>query len=32
VLHCLGEEGRLELRPNRGAFVPEPGPDDVHRV
>jgi DNA-binding GntR family transcriptional regulator len=32
VLQRLGEEGRLELRPNRGAFVPEPGPDDVRRV
>jgi DNA-binding GntR family transcriptional regulator len=32
VLLRLGEEGRLELRPNRGAFVPEPTPDDVRRV
>jgi len=32
VLLRLGEEGRLELRPNRGAFVPSPTADDVRRV
>jgi DNA-binding GntR family transcriptional regulator len=32
VLLRLGQEGKLELRPNRGAFVPQPGADDVRRV
>jgi DNA-binding GntR family transcriptional regulator len=32
VLLRLGQEGKLELRPNRGAFVPQPTPDDVRRV
>lgn len=32
VLLRLGEEGKLELRPNRGAFVPTPTADDVRRV
>jgi DNA-binding GntR family transcriptional regulator len=32
VLARLGAEGKLELRPNRGAFVPRPSADDVRRV
>jgi DNA-binding GntR family transcriptional regulator len=32
VLLRLGQEGKLELRPNRGAFVPQPSADDVRRV
>ncbi len=32
VLARLGQEGKLELHPNRGAFVPQPTPDDVRRV
>lgn len=28
----LGAEGKLQLRPNRGAFVPDPSPDDVRTV
>ncbi|MFO0458193.1 MAG: GntR family transcriptional regulator, partial [Burkholderiales bacterium] len=32
VLLRLGTEGKLELRPNRGAFVPTPSAEDVRRV
>lgn len=32
VLARLGDEGKLELRPNRGAFVPQPSAEDVRRV
>ncbi len=32
VLLRLGQEGKLELRPNRGAYVPQPTADDVRRV
>lgn len=32
VLLRLGQEGKLELRPNRGAFVPQPTADDVRKV
>jgi DNA-binding GntR family transcriptional regulator len=32
VLLRLGAEGKLELRPNRGAFVPTPTAADVSRV
>lgn len=32
VLLRLGAEGKLELRPHRGAFVPTPTAEDVRRV
>jgi DNA-binding GntR family transcriptional regulator len=32
ALARLGQEGKLALRPNRGAFVPEPSAEDVRRV
>jgi len=32
VLARLGHEGKLELHPNRGAFVPQPSAEDVRRV
>jgi len=32
VLARLGAEGKLELRPQRGAFVPQPSEDDVRHV